>query len=250
MGISRMSDGKIIEVNESWEKLFGYQRREVIGKSSLQLGLFVNLLDREAAMAILTKDGRVRDFETLVRSKTGAVHTVLLSIERLDTGNEERMLTIIRDITGRKRSEEQIRSQAEMLDQTYDAVFAWDFEAGIIYWNRSSERLYGYSREEVLGKETHELFKTVFPMSRDKFHSELMKRGRWEGEIVHTIKDGSQILVESRFVLTRQKNGKSVVLETTHDITELKRRKKDYSIPKKIYGSRSARHRCLPGNWT
>ena len=220
--ISRLNDGKIIEVNERWEDLFEYRREEVTGKSSTLLNLLANSLDRMQLVDILKDKGRVRDFETKIRRRSGEIRTVLLSAELIEIGNDECILSIIRDVTERKLFEEQIRRQAEMLEQTYDAVFAWDLDEGITYWNQSAERLYGYSRPEVLGKLTHELFKTVHPVPLRKFLSELKRKGRWEGELIHTTKAGRQIYVESRFTLNREKDGKYVVLETTHDISERK----------------------------
>jgi PAS domain S-box-containing protein len=220
--ISRLKDGKIIEVNESWEKLYEYRREEVTGKSSLNLNLFADPLDRTKLVDTLKNEGRVREYEVKVRRRSGEIRTALISAELIEIGNAKCILSIIRDVTEQKLFEEQIRRQAEMLGQTYDAVFAWTFEEGIVYWNRSAERLYGYSQKEVLGKVTHELFKTVHPVPIIKFLSELKRKGRWEGELIHTTKAGRQIYVESRFTLIREKDGKYVVLETAHDITERK----------------------------
>lgn len=220
--ISRLTDGKIIEVNESWQKLFGYSRDEVKGKSSLLLELFADPRDRDRAIEILKKEGKVREFETLVRRRSGEIRVVLLSVERLETGGEERLLTIIRDITERKRSEEQILKQAEMLNHTYDAVFAWDFDDGISYWNRSAERLYGYSESEAVGQTIRDLLKTVAPMPYNEFLAYLKENTRWEGELIHTTKAGRKIIVESRLVLFKEKDNQLVVLETTHDITKRK----------------------------
>jgi two-component system, cell cycle sensor histidine kinase and response regulator CckA len=121
--------------------------------------------------------------------------------------------------TARKRSEEQILKQAEMLNHTYDAVFAWDFDGGITYWNRSAQPLHGYSESKAVGQATYELPKTVFPVFYEEFSAELRKNKRWEDELVHTTKEGRQIIVESRLVLFTEKNRRRVVPETTHDIT-------------------------------
>ena len=220
--ISRREDGRIIEVNERWESLFGYRREEVVGKTSLFQQLFVDAADCDRAFEMLAREGKIREFETFVRRRSGEVRGVVLSVERLETGGEERLLTIVRDITERKRSEEQIRKQAEMLNHTYDAVFAWDFDGGITYWNRSAERLYDYPEAEAVGHGARDLLQTVFPAPYEDFLAQLRENKRWEGELVHTTKAGRRITVESRMVLIAEKDGRLLVLETTHDITRRK----------------------------
>jgi PAS domain S-box-containing protein len=220
--ISRLNDGKIIEVNHSWERLFGFRRDEAIGQKSLILSLFVNPLDRKTIVETLKNEGAVRDFEVLMRNRSKEIRVVCITIEPLETGEKGRTLTIIQDITNRKQAEEQLLRQAEMLEQTYDPVFAWDITDGLVYWNRSAEFLYGYTQEEVFGKSASDLLKTVFPVPPDVFLGELKRKGHWEGEIIHTTKAGREITVESRFTLISEKNGRQIVLETTHDITERK----------------------------
>ena len=128
-----------------------------------------------------------------------------------------------RNITERKRAEELIREKAELLEQTYDAIIIWKLDDGIISWNPSAEQLYGFTSEEALGKRTPDLLKTVFPKPLSAFLSNLRENGRWEGELIHTTKEGREIIVESRFVTIKKSNGEVIVLETCRDITERKR---------------------------
>lgn len=172
-----------------------------------------------------TADAGVHSSEVrLINPESGAVIWVEASSYTVHDagGNPVRLVGVSQNITGRKRAEEQIREQAEMLEQTYDAIFSWEFGGGVTYWNRNAERLYGYSEKEALGRITHELLKTIHPVPRDEFLAELWRNNRWEGELTHTTKDGRQIIVRSRHLLHKQKNGKLVVLETSHDVTEQK----------------------------
>ncbi len=127
---------------------------------------------------------------------------------------------ILVNISERKQIEEQKREQTEMLEQTYDAIFVWELDGGIVYWNRSAERIYGYAPREALGRNTRDLLKTVYPVSYEQLLAELLQENVWEGELVHTTKDNRQIDVESRFVVSERKDSKRVVLETVRDITE------------------------------
>jgi len=75
------------------------------------------------------------------------------------------------DITERKRSEELVRQQAALLEQTHDAVFMWKLEGEITYWNQGAERLHGWSKEEALGRASHELLKTIHPFVQRSWYT-------------------------------------------------------------------------------
>ena len=109
--ITRYTDGRIIEVNDDFCRLFGYERDEVLGRTSTELALWPNdeRADRRAA---LERDGFIRDWESRYRRKDGYVGTVLMSLHRMDVGGEPCVITGIVDITERKRSESLLAHQA------------------------------------------------------------------------------------------------------------------------------------------
>ena len=124
----------------------------------------------------------------------------------------------------RRRAEESIRDKADLLNLTHDAFFVMDMKAVIKYWNRGSEERYGWSSEEAVGKNVHDLLKTTFPRPLDEIEAELIRTGRWNAELVHTRKDGTQVVVATRWALQCDGKGKPVaILETNNDITERKR---------------------------
>jgi len=124
----------------------------------------------------------------------------------------------------RRRAETTLREQADLLNLTHDTVFVMDMEGVIQYWNRGAEERYGWTAEEVLGRVVHDLLKTVFPAPPEQIKAELMRTGRWEGELVHTRGNGIQVVVASRWALQRDKRGAPVaILETNNDITERKK---------------------------
>ena len=128
------------------------------------------------------------------------------------------------DITDRKRAEEALRAQAALLDLTHDTVFVMDMEGVIKYWNRGAEERYGWTAEHALGRVVHDLLKTVFPGPLEEIRAEVSRTGRWEGEILHTKKDGTQVVVASRWALQRDERGAPMaILETNNDITLRKR---------------------------
>jgi PAS domain S-box-containing protein len=119
LAISRLEDGKIVEVNDSWHKVFGYSREEVIGKKSLALNLFADSADRQRVMALLRKQGFVHDFELQIRQKSGALRTAILSIELQNTQGEQYLLSVVQDITERKRAAEEVRTSHLQLRALY-----------------------------------------------------------------------------------------------------------------------------------
>jgi PAS domain S-box-containing protein len=143
---------------------------------------------------------------------------------RDDRGNIVKWYGTSTDIEDRKRAEESLRDHARLLDLTHDTVFVRDMSDAITYWNRGAEALYGWSRDEAVGRITHQLTQTIFPAPLDEINEELLRTGRWEGELVHTKRDGTQVVVASRWSLQRDELGRpAAILETNNDITERKR---------------------------
>jgi PAS domain S-box-containing protein len=115
--------------------------------------------------------------------------------------------------------------QAHLLNLTHDTIFVRDMSDVIKYWNRGAEEFYGWTAEQVVGKvTTHQLLQTVFAAPLEQISAELLRTGRWEGELVHTKRDGTQVVVASRWALQRDESGNPVaVQETNNDISERKR---------------------------
>ncbi len=115
-----------------------------------------------------------------------------------------------------------IGRQAAMINQTYDAVLAWDWDGLITFWNRGAELLYGFPAGSAIGRVSHTLLGTKTTDGIPALLAQLERDGAWEGELVHTARDGHLLVVESRMVLVRDPRG-DYVLETNRNITERKR---------------------------
>jgi PAS domain S-box-containing protein len=130
----------------------------------------------------------------------------------------------ITDITERKRAEETLREQANLLNLTHDAIFVRNMNGLITYWNRGAEALYGWTAQEALGELAPRLLKTTFSTPLERIRSDLLSLGRWEGELVRDRKDGTRVTVGARWSLQRVSDKAPVaILETNNDITERKR---------------------------
>jgi PAS domain S-box-containing protein len=120
-------------------------------------------------------------------------------------------------------AEATLRDQASLLDLTHDTIFVRGMDDVITYWNRGAEELYGWSTEEAVGKVCHQLTHTTFPAPLEDINAELLRTGRWEGELVHSKRDGTRVTVSSRWSLQRDEQGMpAMILETNNDITERK----------------------------
>jgi PAS domain S-box-containing protein len=117
-----------------------------------------------------------------------------------------------------------VRERARLLDLTHDTVFVRDMNDIITYWNLGAEELYGWKRDEAVGQVSHRLMKTIFPAPLAEITAELVRNGRWEGELVHAKRDGTYVTVASRWSLQQDERGRPIgTMETNNDITEHKR---------------------------
>jgi PAS domain S-box-containing protein len=131
--------------------------------------------------------------------------------------------------------------QASLLNLTHDTIFVRDMNDLITYWNRGAQELYGWTPEEAIGKWSPELLHTVYPVPIDEIREELLRFGRWEGEVEKTKADGTRVVVASRWSLRRDEMGQPVaILETNNDITDRKRREQEIRTLNEELGKRSA----------
>lgn len=147
-----------------------------------------------------------------------------------DTDGRSLMAVItITDITRRFRAQQEVAMQAALLQEQAQLldlahILIRDPEDRIIIWNSGAEALYGFSREEAIGQVSHDLLQTVFPESKEALLKALAKTGRWQGELIHTAKNGARIVVASHQVLYRdEEDAPTAVLEVNNDITEQRR---------------------------
>ncbi|GAB3545491.1 hypothetical protein GCM10027343_21980 [Noviherbaspirillum agri] len=136
-------------------------------------------------------------------------------------------VAVFHDITERRHREEEqaeqarlLEEQASLLDLARDAIVARTTEDIITYWNLSAERLYGYTRSEAIGQVSHVLLKTRFPLSQQEIRARVDADRYWEGELVHTAKDGREITVFSQWALELHEGRPYRYLETNTDITQ------------------------------
>jgi PAS domain S-box-containing protein len=98
----------------------------------------------------------------------------------------------------------------------------------ITYWNLGAQELYGWAAEDAIGKHSHQLLQTVFPAPLEDVDAELLRTGRWEGELKRTTAQGTTVVVAARYALRRDEQARPVaILETSNDVTQRKRREEE-----------------------
>jgi PAS domain S-box-containing protein len=160
--ISRMADGYIMEVNNSWSTLFGYQPNEVVGKSSLELELFDKAEDRDRAISLLKQQGSVHDFEIDVRRKSGELRHALLAVENIEINGVDCLISIMRDVTERKLAEETLRQSEERFARfmLHLPGLAWikDTQGHYVFANAAAQKDFNVSQEDLYGKTDWDIF--------------------------------------------------------------------------------------------
>ncbi len=177
----------------------------------------------EDVRAVLTERAPIR---REIRSHNGRWYDVRVRPYLTTEDKSDGAVLTFVDISDRHQAEETLRQNAEQLEQqkhlidlSRDAIVVWDFDGGILEWNRGSEELYGYSPEEAVGKEKERLLGTTVPGSTfAALKEQLRQEGSWAGELRRKTKSGRELIVESRMQLDTF-DGRRLVLETTRDVT-------------------------------
>ncbi len=208
-------DIRYLEINDAYAKLVDRRREQIIGKTTRESfgaveDYWYQLYDKVA------KTGEYVHYENYVQ-----LHDRYYQVYawRADTANHVAILAT--NITERKKAEKAIATQAELIDLSPDAIIVRKLDGIITFWSRGAEKLYGWTKEEVIGKDINLLLKTEFPKSLKDIQDKLRKQGKWSGEIIHSCKDGSKLIVQSYWLGKLGSNGQIFeIMESNVDITD------------------------------
>lgn len=170
MIISRLDDGLIIDVNDAFLRDYGYSLEELVGRSSLEIGLWAEPSERDHFTELLEERGSVEGFEMSGREKSGNLRRVLLAAATVEISGDKCLIITVTDITERKQSEDKRKQTEEALRESEEryrflvenmneGVMMLDTEGRIGYVNDSFCRMLGYAQEELLGDMAPQLFR-------------------------------------------------------------------------------------------
>jgi PAS domain S-box-containing protein len=151
--ITQLSDGRHIEVNDAFCEMTGYAADEIIGRTAVDLNIWVNLSDRKRLFELLSSQGFVRNYEFESRTKSGEIRTALLSSEMIEIGGENCLISVSQDITERKRASEELRKSEErwqlVLKANNDAIWDANLVTGEVFRSRRWKEMLGYEESEI-----------------------------------------------------------------------------------------------------
>jgi PAS domain S-box-containing protein len=227
VGIAHVSsDLRWLRANAALCRILGWPMDEFLTKTLRDIS-HPDDLAVDLAYAEQIRAGKIDSFGMDKRHlrKDGTIVWARLTVScvRRRDGSIDYFVAVIEDISARKRGEELLKRQADLLDQSHDAILELQTDdRGIVYWNRGAERLYGYTAAEAQGRRTHELLHTRAPIPIKDIDAQIVHGESWSGELTHTTRDGREIVVESRIVPVSY-DGEMFALETNRDITDRKR---------------------------
>ena len=190
-----------MEVNTAFLQLTGYSQDEVLGRTSLDLGLWDAPQHRMTMAQTLRERGAIRDLETRFRKKSGEVRNVLLSVELIELRATGCVLGIVQDVTDRKRTEEALRTSEEryrdLVENAHDIIYSHDLEGNYTSVNKAVQQITGYTREEALKLN---LAQVIAPEYLAQARSMIRRKLAGEKETVYDLeiiaKDGRRIAIE------------------------------------------------------
>ncbi len=229
IAVTRLRDGRILDANEAMLKLLHFTPDEVIGHTTRDLDIWVDLRDRAQFTQMLSTAGSVRDLEYRLRTKDGAVVTIHLSAELLEFGGEPCMLATLVDVTERERAAEALRREKtftdKLLNAPRDTVFLFEPATGKpIRWNKRFAEVSGYDDEEIAGMKAPDDFFDEHDLKKAREATvKVLAEGQGVVELSLVTKRGVHIPFEYAATVVETEDGKTLFLSIGRDITERKR---------------------------
>jgi two-component system NtrC family sensor kinase len=224
ISISKISDSKFIEVNDSFLQDKGYTREEIVGHSSNEFNIWANPDDGIRLTKTLKEGGIIKNELMQYRTKSGLIRVGLVSAEIINIGNEPCMIVLNTDLTQQKQAEEQIRLLSSVTKQVSDSIIITDPNFRITYINQAAQDLFGYSIDEVRGKDLSMFNKSKSPEKTKQNIRTAISQGKlWNQIIAKKRKDGTVLICDCRLSPLYDEKGQTCsFIDVQRDITEQK----------------------------
>ncbi len=223
--LTSVKDHRYLDVNEAFERITGWRRDQVIGRTPFDIGLWVNPAERvELAKRILT-EGCLRNLEASLRRKDGALFIGLGTAELIELNGEPCAINVFTDITERKGAEQAQLRLAAIVESSDDAIISKDVNGIITSWNAAAERIFGFTGTEAVGQS----ITIIIPPELENEEREILRRLRTSEHVQHyetirVTKQGNEVNVSLTISPMRNSEGQVVgASKIARDITERKR---------------------------
>jgi PAS domain S-box-containing protein len=234
-------DQRITLFNAAAERMFRCPAAAALGKR------LSDFIPKELRPPPGTTDESVTlllEFGRVGRRANGEEFPIEATVARVDTAEGKLYTVMVRDVTERhraeealRRSEERFREQAALLDKATDAIMVKDQGGRVRYWNRGAERLYGHGAAAAIGRAVADLLYRDPAAEPAEPARAVLERGEWFGELQQVTADGKDVVVESRWTLVRDKDGRpGDVLVINTDVTEKKKLEARYLHAQRMEG--------------
>ncbi len=222
-------DHRIILFNHAAELMFGCPASEALGQP---LDRFLPERFRASHRKYVSEFGESKTTRRRMGSlgmvyglrANGEEFPLEASISQVETNGKKLFTVILRDISERVRTEQRLRQQAALLDQAQDAILVRDLQNRILFWNKGAERIYGWTAEEVIGRNISSLLYRGDTSRFEQATRTVIEKGEWVGELAQFTKTGKEITAECHWTLVRDEAGQPTsILVINTDITERKK---------------------------
>jgi len=228
MAVISISDKRFRDVNDAFLKVLGYSRAETIGKTGLEIGLYSRPEQVTVALAELQTTGHIANLDLQLRRKDGGIMEGLISGEVIRHQGQEFLLSVMLDITDRKRAEDELRSARAFLDSSINAIadpiFVKDEDRRYVLVNDAMCSIVGRPREELLGKRGDELFPREQADVFQKMDTHVFETGveNVNEESLSNLSNGEIRTLITRKTLYIDPIGKRFLVGVMRDVTERK----------------------------
>jgi PAS domain S-box-containing protein len=225
--VTSLADGRVLEVNDAFCRVTRYTREEMIGRTVLELGLWVDPAQREQGLVALRAGNAVRNVEARLRTKDGDVRVIIIAADIVTIDGAPCILNAMMDITDRTRAEAELRASEQRFARLFHgnplpmAITRLDDDRYLDV-NQAASRFSGYAREEMIGRTRVELGLWAVPAQREEVARRLRADGQARDvEVTFRVRSGElrQLVVNAETISYR---GEPAVFSVSLDITERK----------------------------
>lgn len=226
--ISTYPEAKFIDVNKSWLQVFGYSREEVIGRTTLELGIWHSLEERADAIQQLQQAGTLHNCEVRFCTKSGEVRDGLVNMEIIELNGEYSILAMLIDITERKRAEVALKESEQkyrnLVEACQGVIWTVDLQGRLTFVNQAVKQVYGYEPQEMIGRHFSEFMTSnQAQISQETFIRVLEGESLFQHEAQFLHKEGRTLNISSNLMALQDDTGKVLgATGTTLDITPFK----------------------------